>query len=103
MPQHTGGILFAIDQQLNGQTVALQPGGRFGNEVILRGMLGTISQRSESVSLYRDLARLMRKSLIRQRQFWIGREAWETRSSGVRLAIGASSPKEFDLEAPTQD
>lgn len=103
VPQHTGGVLFAIDQHLNPNTIAIRPGGRFGNGAILCGMLGTISQRPESVGLYRAVARMMRKSLIRQRQFLVGREASEARSHGVRLTIGANSPREFDLEAAPQD
>ena len=103
VPQPTGGVLFAIDQQVNGQTAALRPGGRFGNDVILCGVLGTISQRSEAIDLYRALARTIRRSFIKEGQSWVGREAREARSRGVRLTIGADSPREFDLEAPPQD
>src|SRR5579872_6190383 len=35
VPQRSGGVLFAVDQRSNPDTIVLRPGGRHGNEVIL--------------------------------------------------------------------
>src|SRR5262245_14780046 len=57
VPQQAGGILFAIDQMANPDTIALSPGGRFGNDVILYGKIGTVSQSPISKDLYAFIGR----------------------------------------------
>ena len=46
VPQKAGGILFAVDQAENPDSVAFRPGGRYGNAVILYGTISTVSQSS---------------------------------------------------------
>ena len=63
VPQQDGAVRWAVDQQANPSTVALMPGGRFGNVAIfLHGTLGTVSGSAESQELYRTLAGAFRKT-----------------------------------------
>jgi hypothetical protein len=98
IPQKAGGVLFAVDQAQNPDSVAFRPGGRYGNAVILCGMIGTVSQRSASRELYNFAVKAFRKGFLRQQEFLLGPEAREIWNAGVRLTIGASSPVEFDLK-----
>lgn len=99
VPQKDTGSLFAIDQLENPDTIVLRPGGWYGNDVILCGMIGTVSDSSESRRLYGLAVKAFRKNFTRQREFLVGAEAREAWNRGVRLTIGAASPAEFDLKA----
>lgn len=96
--QKAGGVLFAVDQAENPDSVAFRPSGRYGNAVILYGTIGTVSQSSESKELYNFAVKAFRKGFLRQQEFLVGPEAREAWNAGVRLTIGASSPVEFDLK-----
>lgn len=98
IPQKTGGVLFAVDQAENPNSVALRPGGWYGNAVILYGTIGTVSQSSESKDLYKFCVKAFRKDFLREQEFLVGHEAREVWNAGVRLTIGATSPVEFDLK-----
>ena len=97
IPQRSGGVLFAVDQRQNPDTITFRPSGRFGSDFILYGTVGTVSQSAASKALYVFAAKALRKSFTRQEEFLVGPEARELWNSGVRLTIGASSPPEFDL------
>ena len=43
VPQYSGGVLFAIDLRINEDGIALSPGGRYRDDVMLYGMIGTLS------------------------------------------------------------
>ena len=98
VPQKGGGVLFAIDQLENPDSVALRPGGWFGNDVILYGMIGTVSQSAKSKRLYDLAKKLFRKHFTKQQEFLVGPEAQQAWKAGARLTIGATSPLEFDLK-----
>jgi hypothetical protein len=98
VPQKSGGSLFAVDQRGNSDTALLQPGGRYGNSIILCGMIGTISTSETSKSLYMELARIFRSLFRKQREFYVGPEALEACNAGARLTISAFSPSEFNLK-----
>ena len=97
VPQKKGGVLFAVDQLKNPESIAFRPGGKFGSDVILYGMIGTVSQSAVSKSLFMLATKALRQSFTRQEEFLIGPEARELWNNGVRLTIGATSPPEFDL------
>jgi hypothetical protein len=98
VPQKSGGVLFAIDQLENPDSIVLCPGGWYGNDVILYGMMGTVSQSAESKRLYMLAAKIFHKHFTKQQEFLVGPEARQMWNAGVRLTIGASSPSEFDLK-----
>jgi hypothetical protein len=97
VPQKAGGVRYAFDQKLNEDTVAISPGGRHSNDVILYGMIGTVSDSVTSKNLYSFVAEPFRERFAKMREFYVGPEALDLAKSGVRLTIGASSPAEFDL------
>jgi hypothetical protein len=101
VPQKAGGVLFSVDQAYNEDTVVLRPAGRHGNDIILCGMIGTVSQSVTSKILYDFVGKQFRKTFKKEREFFVGREAFNVRNAGVRLTIGASSPAEFDLKRAT--
>jgi hypothetical protein len=98
VPQKSGGVLFAIDQLENPDSIVLRPGGWYGSDVILYGTMGTVSHSDESNRLYILTANIFRKHFTKQQEFLVGPEAREAWNAGVRLTIGASSPAEFDLK-----
>jgi hypothetical protein len=97
VPQKERGVLFAVDQRSNPDTIVLRPGGRHGNEVILCGMVGSVSSTPISKQLYKDIAASLRKRFRRQHEFLVGHEASAIWNAGVRLTIGAMAPPNFDL------
>lgn len=101
VPQKVGGVFFSIDQFWNENTVVLRPGGRYGNNVILCGMIGTVSQSAASKALYSFVVKPLRKDFLKKQEFFVGPEALDVWNAGARLTIGASSPPEFDLKRET--
>lgn len=101
VPQYSGGVLFAVDLKLNEDSIVFSPGGRYGNDVMLYGMVGTLSPppSAASKSLYSFIAKGFRKDFKRVREYFVGPEALDLMTGGVRLAMDATSPPEFDLKS----
>jgi hypothetical protein len=97
--QTSGEVLFAIDQMENMDTIVLSPGGQYGNDVILYGMIGTVSHSAKSKELFVFVSKALRESFDKVREYFVGPEARDAWKAGVRLTIGASSPSNFDLRA----
>lgn len=98
IPQKSGGVLFGIDQAANSDSIVLRPGGRYGNAIILSGMIGTISSSVRSKNLYNLAAKAFRQGFSKRQEYLVGPEALEVWNTGARLTIGASSPTDFDLK-----
>jgi len=98
VPQAAGGIRFAIDQLWNEDTIVLRPGGRYEGNVVLYGMIGTVSDSVASKDLYRFAANVFRGHFERVQEFLVGSEALALSKAGTRLTTSASSPPEFDLK-----
>jgi hypothetical protein len=99
VPQNSGRVLFAVDLGLNEDGIAFSPGGRYRNDVLLYGMVGTVSPPSEaSKNLYTFVAKGFREDFKKVREYFLGPEALDLMASGVRLTMDASSPPEFDLK-----
>jgi hypothetical protein len=100
VPQYSGGILFSISLKLNEDSIAFSPGGQYRNDVMLYGMVGTLSPPSAaSKSLYTFVAKGFRTDFKRVREYFVGPEALDLMAGGVRLAMDATSPPEFDLKS----
>lgn len=65
VPQRHGGVLYAVDQLLNPDTVALTFGGRYSNDILISGRVGTASSARASVDLYEFFARLIRATFTK--------------------------------------
>ena len=92
--QKAGGVLFAVDQAENPDSVAFRPGGRYGSAVILYGTIGTVSQSSESKDLYIFAMKALRKRFLRKQEFLVGPEAQELWKAGVRQDLCLRSRRE---------
>jgi hypothetical protein len=99
IPLKAGGINFAIDQRLNKDTVTLSPGGMYGDDVLLYGSIGTVSESDASLDLYDFMVEPYLASFVPVREFFLGPEAFDLWKSGVRLTSSAKSPPELDLKA----
>jgi hypothetical protein len=67
VPQRSGGVLFAVDLMLNEESIAFSPGGRYGHDVLLYGMVGTLLQpvaasKSYMPSLQTASAKILKRS-----------------------------------------
>jgi hypothetical protein len=99
VPQNSGGVLFAVDLGLNEDSIVLSPGGRYGNDVMLYGMVGTLSPPSlTSKELYTFVAYGFRQNFKKVREYFVGPEALDLMANGVRLTLDATTPPEFDLK-----
>jgi hypothetical protein len=101
VPQYSGGVLFAVDLRLNEDSIVFSPGGRHRQDVLLYGMVGTLSPppSAASKSLYTFVAKGFRKDFKRVREYFVGPKALDLMAGGVRLAMDATSPPEFDLKS----
>jgi hypothetical protein len=63
-------------------------------------MVGTLSPPPSAASkgLYTFVAKAFRKNFKKVREYFVGPEALDLMASGVRLAMDATSPPEFDLK-----
>jgi hypothetical protein len=98
VPQLAGGTLFAIDQQINRDTVAFWPGGCHRSDMLLYGEVSTIWDSGVSKCLYELMAKIFCEQFTPVREFLVGPEALDLCRAGVRLTLSASTPPEFDLK-----
>jgi hypothetical protein len=97
IPQKTGGVNFAIGQELNKDTVTLRPGGMYGHDALLYGSIGTVSESDASLDLYDFMVEPYLASFAEVYGFFLGPEAFDLWKRGVRLTTSAASA-EFDLK-----
>jgi hypothetical protein len=98
VPQNSGGVRFAVDLLLNEDSIAFSPGGRYRDDVMLYGMIGTLSPPTAAAkNLYTFVAKAFRKNFQKVREYFVGPEALDLMASGVRLTLDATTPPEFDL------
>jgi hypothetical protein len=98
VPQNSGGVRFAVDLLLNEDSIVFSPGGRYRDDVMLYGMIGTLSPPSvASKNLYTFVAKAFRKNFKKVMEYFVGPEALDLMAGGVRLTLDATTPPEFDL------
>ena len=89
--------MWAIDQLANPDTTMFQHGGMYGNAVLLHGRVASASKTKTSVSLQRAFDSVIKKHFVRIQSFYVGPQAERLLDNGIRLAMGALSPREYDL------
>lgn len=99
VPQFEGGQLYAIDQELNPDSITLHPGGAYDEEILLYGRIATVSETPLAVDIYRQFQSALKKTFKKIGRYFVGDEALDEMARGKRLTIGALSPQEFDLRA----
>lgn len=97
--QRTGGNKIFFDQLSHPESVALRPGGIFGNSnCIISGQLGTITSEKWSIDLYEMLLSEFKEQFIKIKSYYVGKIAAKKLDDGVRLTTNVKAPQEYDLQ-----
>jgi hypothetical protein len=97
IPRRIADARYAFDQLHNPDSIELTPSAWHSPEVLLHGRIATASSSEISRELYGIFDGAIRKHFCKVNAFWVGPEAEAAWRRGVRLTIGASSPREYDL------
>ena len=98
VPQRRGGTKYAVDQEQNRKTIAFRPSGAFGDNCLIDGQVGTISDDPSSLELFQLFRKEMRRQFSKVNEFYVGKEAGELLDKGWRLTANAKSPALYDLK-----
>jgi hypothetical protein len=98
--QGNDGNRVCIDQLVNPDTVVFNPGGMWGEDVLLNGRVATVSNSPVAQALMRRFRGAIRKTFKNIRAFYVGPAALAMLASGKRLTGAIQSPPEFDLLPP---
>jgi hypothetical protein len=97
VPQAAGGVMYAVDQLHNPDSIELNHGGRPQPGVLLAGRVATCTGTEASTGLFRAYANAIARTFTRIQAFWLGPEAQGLLAAGCRLTDSADSPPEYDL------
>jgi hypothetical protein len=86
-----------MDQLLNPDTVRLIPAGLWGEDIVLAGMVDTVSDSPIAQELMKRFNSAFKIQFSKVKGYWVGPEALAFLNAGKRLTIAAQSPPEFDL------
>jgi hypothetical protein len=100
VPQMAGGVLYAIDQLANPDSVIIQPGGMYAPDVLLHGRVATASSTPLAALLQRAFASAIAALFQHIRAFYVGPEAQKLWRRGCRLTPSAQSPRGYDFAEP---
>src|SRR5713101_6531804 len=91
-PRQIRGHGYAFDQLGNPDTITFDPGGLWGDDVLLHGRFATASTAAPSIELLKLFRSLVRKRFEKIKAFYVGKEASQMLARGKRLTIAAQSP-----------
>lgn len=94
--QNDGVVSYHVDNLVNPAAVSFTPGGRWGEDVVLHGVL-ECSDHEESQAIMKSFVAHMRKSFHKIKAYWVGPHAETLLDAGKRLTMAEQSPREFDL------
>jgi hypothetical protein len=98
VPQRKGDIKFSFDQAANPHSIILRPSGLFDENTLIVGSVGTISDASASMQLYKLFRDSLDKNSVQVGYARVCMDAMEFMKNGGRMVtIGVGSPAEFDL------
>lgn len=98
IPQCGGESKYAIDQLANPTTIVFRPGGYCGQQCLIAGQVGTVSDHPSSIKLFHAFAKHIRHQFAKIKSFYVGKEAEELLDKGWRLTHNAKSPVLYDLK-----
>jgi hypothetical protein len=98
VPQRRGGMKYAVDQDGNPKTIAFRPSGTFGDNVLIDGQVGTVSDDPSSLALFHLFRNEIRRRFTRVHEFYLGKESGELLDRGWRLTANVRSPTSYDLK-----
>ncbi|RKR09271.1 hypothetical protein C8C83_0891 [Flavobacterium sp. 90] len=99
VPQRKGGVKYAVDQLINEESIIIEPGGVFKNDIFVAGRIGTVKDDAFSKELYNLFFSLIKRRFTKIGNCYVGKTAKEKLDSGWRFVLNDSSPKEYDLKA----
>jgi hypothetical protein len=97
VPQRSGDIKYAIDQQTNSRTIVFRPSGVFGEGCLIAGYIGTISTDPVAIALFQSFSREIKHQFKKIKSFYVGKEAEALLAKGWRLTSNIKSPLSYDL------
>ena len=95
--QRNGDQIKFVDQQSNPDSIALKPGGKFGENIIIAGQIGIVSETDWSLQTFSTFQKEVRKQFEKIKSYYVGKEAQRLLDEGWRLTANARSPQEYDL------
>lgn len=87
----------SITQVLNPISVVFRPGGRFNEEAIIAGSVGTISDVRASIDMFQLFRKVIQRHCKKIREYYVGKEALLEMRRGVRLTASLQAPAGSDL------
>ena len=97
VPQKAGGILYAIDQLANPDSITIQPGGIYPPDILLHGRVATDTSTAFARKFQSAFSSSVAKFFQHIRAFYVGPQAYELWRGGYRLTQSVQSPHEYDL------
>jgi hypothetical protein len=97
VPQANGAIRYCVDLKGNPTGCTFRPGGRYKEQCIIDGYIGTATGNPDSINLSRFLAREVCRGFKKVQSYYVGAEALRLLGEGVRLTPSFRSSSEFDL------
>ena len=95
-----GVTVFGTDVLENPRALRWHPGGFFGQEALLAGLVDYAYADPAAVSLYRRFTRTVMKAFTRVEYFWVGPEAMRLARRGLRLVPNDARKVGGDLRLP---
>lgn len=94
------GIAYFLSQKLNPDSLVFSPGGVYKDQpAMIAGHIGTISQSSNALSLYKGFVKAMIKGFEKIGSYYVGPEAARLMAQGFRMVtISLGSPAIYDLK-----
>jgi hypothetical protein len=98
IPQKIGGIKYAVDQKINNESVFIKLGGIYNENILVAGVISTISEDEYSLKLFKLFSDKIKKRFSKIGSFFVGNNAKIRLESGCRLVTNEKSPSEYDLK-----
>jgi hypothetical protein len=97
VPQRAGGVMYAVDQLINPDSIVFQPGGVLDDSVVISGEAGTTAQTEKATEIFSLFRKWLKNDFQRRQSFYVGPNALQLKEKGSRLTANLKSPREYDL------
>jgi len=98
VPQRHSGIKYFVDQELNKKSIVVKVGGEHKGSAIIAGQIGTVSDDSDSISLFKLISKEVHKHFKKIKTYYVGENAEKALDDGLRLTASIRSPMDYDLK-----
>jgi hypothetical protein len=92
---------YVMDQLLNPDTIRFIPAGLWGEDIVLAGIVDTVSNSPVAQELMKRFNAAFKKQFKKIDMYRVGPQAFALFNAGKRLTDAAQSPREFDLRTAT--